>query len=185
MKRQRIDIRQSKNAKSGLHQLCQYLETFIDMDIMVEVGTFAGNSTEIFLQYFKHIICIDPWKSKFDENDTLSNPNKFNMEEVYNQFKEYVVRKYAENITIYRSTSREVIDYIDNELLDFVYIDGNHQEEFIRDDIKLWYPKVKRGGFIGGHDYYSKRHPHIQKVIKENFDNIITFKDTSWITRKE
>lgn len=36
--------------------------------------------------------------------------------------------------------------------LDFVYIDGNHSEEYVRQDIRLWWPKVKIGGMLAGHD---------------------------------
>jgi hypothetical protein len=39
--------------------------------------------------------------------------------------------------------------------LDFVYIDGNHQEEFVSEDIVNYFPKVRSGGVIGGHDFYN------------------------------
>ena len=42
--------------------------------------------------------------------------------------------------------------YADNSL-DFVFIDANHSYEFVKDDIKHWYPKVKKGGILAGHDY--------------------------------
>jgi hypothetical protein len=40
----------------------------------------------------------------------------------------------------------------DNEL-DFVYIDGNHFYLHVKKDIKLYTPKVKLGGYVAGHDY--------------------------------
>lgn len=36
--------------------------------------------------------------------------------------------------------------------LDFVYIDANHAYDYIKEDIAAWYPKVRNGGVIGGHD---------------------------------
>lgn len=42
-----------------------------------------------------------------------------------------------------------------SEKLDFVYIDGNHQEEYVWNDIVNFMPKMKQGGVIGGHDYYN------------------------------
>ena len=36
---------------------------------------------------------------------------------------------------------------------DFVYIDGDHSEKAVASDIRDWYPTVRPGGFIGGHDY--------------------------------
>ena len=41
----------------------------------------------------------------------------------------------------------------EDESLDFVYIDGDHNFRFIAEDIYEWPKKVKKGGVIAGHDY--------------------------------
>jgi hypothetical protein len=40
-----------------------------------------------------------------------------------------------------------------SEYFDLVYIDADHTYPMVKKDIELWYPLVKKGGFIGGHDY--------------------------------
>jgi predicted O-methyltransferase YrrM len=37
--------------------------------------------------------------------------------------------------------------------LDFVYIDGLHDFKSVIDDIAAWYPLVRKGGVVGGHDF--------------------------------
>lgn len=37
--------------------------------------------------------------------------------------------------------------------LDFVYIDGNHNYEYVKKDINIYYKKILPGGIISGHDY--------------------------------
>lgn len=37
--------------------------------------------------------------------------------------------------------------------LDLVFIDADHSEEGVRRDVTAWLPKVRPGGWIGGHDY--------------------------------
>ena len=37
--------------------------------------------------------------------------------------------------------------------LDFVFIDADHTYPAVVADIAAWWPKVKPGGWIGGHDY--------------------------------
>ena len=56
---------------------------------------------------------------------------------------------------------------IKDDSLDFVYIDGNHNYEYVFEDITVWEPKVKKGGLVGGHDYlYEKNKPYHEGVIK-------------------
>ena len=38
-------------------------------------------------------------------------------------------------------------------MLDFCYIDACHEYEAVKEDLAAWYPKVKVGGVIGGHDF--------------------------------
>lgn len=41
----------------------------------------------------------------------------------------------------------------EDKTFDFVFIDGSHLYEAVFNDIRAWLPKVKPGGYIGGHDY--------------------------------
>lgn len=56
--------------------------------------------------------------------------------------------------------------YADSSL-DFVYIDADHTYESARRDIVAWWPKVKYGGIIGGHDFTPEYPGVIQAVIEE------------------
>lgn len=54
--------------------------------------------------------------------------------------------------------------------LDFVYVDGNHEEPFVRADIAAYYPKVRGGGVIGGHDYYNgfrREHDGVVRAVSQ------------------
>ncbi len=39
------------------------------------------------------------------------------------------------------------------EHFDFVYIDADHSYEAVKADIEAWWPKVRMGGVLAGHDY--------------------------------
>jgi hypothetical protein len=45
-----------------------------------------------------------------------------------------------------------VTQFKDGEV-DFVYIDGDHGFDAVKADISAWWPKVKNGGILAGHDY--------------------------------
>ncbi|GAG42319.1 unnamed protein product, partial [marine sediment metagenome] len=65
-----------------------------------------------------------------------------------------------------RTTSRKAIGKI-KKPLDFVFIDGNHSYEYVRQDITLWEPLVTAGGLVSGHDYGSKFHWGVAKAVDE------------------
>ena len=63
------------------------------------------------------------------------------------------VRSYMDKVTFIKKPSVEAASSFKNEIIDFVYIDASHKYEAVKQDIKTWYPKVKKGGVIGGHDF--------------------------------
>jgi len=65
-----------------------------------------------------------------------------------------LLRNYDSKIVWVKKLSADAAKLISDEL-DFVYIDGNHAENFVMNDIENYYPLVKSGGVIGGHDFYN------------------------------
>ena len=48
--------------------------------------------------------------------------------------------------------SDKAADDVPNNM-DFIYVDGGHDYDCVKKDIELYYPKVKKGGVFGGHDF--------------------------------
>ncbi len=55
-------------------------------------------------------------------------------------------------VTPVKMPSVEAAKLYEDKSLFFVFIDGSHLYEAVKEDILAWLPKVKSGGFIGGHD---------------------------------
>lgn len=53
--------------------------------------------------------------------------------------------------------------------LDFVFIDAGHNYPEVREDIMRWAPKVREGGWVGGHDYHARKFPGVVRAVKEHF----------------
>jgi hypothetical protein len=51
--------------------------------------------------------------------------------------------------------------------LDFIYIDGNHEYDFVQKDIETYYPLIKQGGVIGGHDYIPLNKDNVVRAVNE------------------
>jgi hypothetical protein len=65
-----------------------------------------------------------------------------------------LLEPFSEKLVWLKNFSSDAVAEI-TEPVDFVYIDGNHQEEFVVEDIKNYFPIVREGGVIGGHDFYN------------------------------
>lgn len=57
------------------------------------------------------------------------------------------------NYEFIEAFSMEAVKRFEDNSLDFVYIDGDHSYEAVRDDMTAWFPKVKPGGIMAGDDY--------------------------------
>ncbi len=69
-----------------------------------------------------------------------------------------------------------------DESLDFVYIDADHTYEALKEDIAAWFPKVKQGGILGGHDY-CQAFPGVIKIVNEIFKSPNVEEISWWVTK--
>jgi len=177
-------VMRSGDTVKGLKDLCLTIDEKIGGKItIVEIGSYMGESAEIFAEEFPDakIYCIDPWKGGFDDNDTCSHAD---YNEVENQF-DLRTKDYP-NIIKVKDFSTNV-----NIPCDMVYIDGRHFYEGVKEDVLHWLPLSKK--VICGHDYYTDEeflsvHSHVRgvrKAVDEIFgkpDKI--FIDGSWLKWK-
>jgi|TARA_Y100000310_G_C20670619_1_gene810066 hypothetical protein len=133
----------------------------------VEIGTLDGwHALEMMeLLPIKKLYLIDPYRAYKDYDESVKNPRKTQkaLDERMKVAKK-VLEKYGNKVQFIRKFSDDAADLIKDNSLDFIYIDGNHQYEFVKSDLKNYYKKVKKGGFFGGHDYTNS-----QLTILENF----------------
>lgn len=76
--------------------------------------------------------------------------------------------QYRQRCELLKLTTREASTRFDDGFFDFVFIDADHSEFAVADDITHWKPKVKPGGWLGGHDY-SRKFPGVIKSVDRFF----------------
>lgn len=119
----------------------------------VEVGTDLGYYAERLLNQWHGttLTCVDPWCHMPDYHD-ITNRDDAGFEGVYKsvcaKFKPF-----GRKSVILRTTSLEAAGRFPDRYFDFVYLDANHSRQAVTEDLNLWYPKVKPGGILAGHDY--------------------------------
>jgi len=129
--------------------------------IGVEIGTYEGHhAREMFEKLdIEKLYLVDPYEKY--ESTLAPHLQKAKAEalNVLDEFKDKIVIVYEKSV--------EAAKKIADELLDFVYIDGEHSYEAVSQDIPTWYPKVKKGGIVGGHDYTPDYFPGVVKAVDE------------------
>lgn len=127
-----------------------------------EIGVFEGeySSTLCKANPGLHLYCIDPWKMY---PDFIERYTQEILDSSYETASKWL-SKY--NVTIMKQTSVEAAKSFNDNSLDFVYVDGNHKYDFVLEDLNTWYPKVRPGGVLSGHDYRKKVNRIYHKVVE-------------------
>lgn len=121
--------------------------------IIAEIGVEQGVYSEVICKAnpLAMVYSIDAWKSHRGYRD---HTRQSKLDRFYEISKE---RLAPYNNTIIRAFSEQAVAQFDNDLLDAVYIDANHNYENVTKDITMWSDKVKSGGIISGHDYIRRK----------------------------
>ena len=166
-----IQMRNNSNT-SGLLDLINCLPSDI---VMTEIGSYAGESTELFLHSgkIKKMYCIDPWENGYDESDEASLTDFVEVESNFDE------RTKGYDVVKMKMTMVEAVILLPT--LDVIYIDGNHLYDFVLNDIKLSLTKIKKGGIICGHDFTTS---DVARAVNKMFghpDEV--FSDSSWLKK--
>ena len=118
----------------------------------VEVGAFKGYLSKSLLEKWEgKLYMVDVWRQLSNEEyDDISNHK--NHQDAYSDTMNNI-SGFEDRAFMLRMKSIYAVDLFEDESLDFVYIDANHSYEGVKEDIRIWYPKVKKGGLLLGHDY--------------------------------
>lgn len=137
-----VELKESRNDLAKLFR-------GVGAEIGVERGVFSKHickknpRTKLYL--------IDPWVAYTGYRDHVSQ------EKLDRFYEETCIRMGPYNSQIIRKYSIQAMGDFQDDSLDFVFIDANHDYNHCLEDIKGWYKKVKKGGIVSGHDYIRRK----------------------------
>lgn len=136
------------------------------LGVGAEIGVWYGYySNEIAKIYTGKILSIDKWTNTED----------------YERAKDLL--KDTKCVLI-QGYSQEVAKTIPDESLDFVYIDADHDYDNIKADYEAWFPKLRKGGVMSGHDYGDDNGFGVKQYIDELGVPFETTTNDTWEGRK-
>lgn len=162
------------NSVRGLYNL---VEKYVKPNfVMAEIGSFHGVSTMLFAMFAKTVYSIDcydyvvPPTGRIPSHDQLFvEAEKIFLERTSN----------ISNIVKIKETSVAASKKFEDQSLDLVYIDAEHDYNSVSQDVSVWKHKVKNGGVLCGHDWTL---PHIFTILSEQslLNELELYSDSSW-----
>ena len=148
-----------------------------------EVGVMEGNhSIEILNNLdIKKLYCVDPYLPYVDCDKYIKKKIIFQKKTAKKNLSKY------NNVKLVYKMSKKASWLFRDKTFDFVYIDANHSYKHVLEDINCWYPKVKEGGVIGGHDFDTQHNDVILAVLEFMDKNNVKLEGTDnvdwWIKK--
>jgi predicted O-methyltransferase YrrM len=151
----------------------------------VEIGVCLAHTTEAFakgIKNLKKLYAVDNYPTFVDWDGSDWNKDRQDLMKKAAQDK---MLAHKDKVEFLHVSSEEFVKTIEDESLDFVFIDGDHSFEAALKDFQNYYPKVKKGGIFGGHDIQldSVRNA-LTYFLKEKSNEVIGVTNSAWYLRK-
>jgi hypothetical protein len=128
----------------------------------VEIGVRYGQNAEFLLETLDIdlLYLVDPYDAYEEYQEDWDTGMMGEAEEIArNKLESY------DSVKFIKEYSDEAMSELEGDF-DFVYIDGNHEYEYVKKDLSNYYPMVKAGGILAGHDYTGSW-PGVAKAVDE------------------
>lgn len=126
----------------------------------IEIGVKQGDFAKELLDDWKtcekyHL--VDLWAKQENYKD-IANVDNSTHETFYQEAKDKLESHHqgpagGEKIEFHRMLSTEAAKKFEKESIDFIYIDARHDYCGVKEDIEHYWPILKPGGIMAGHDY--------------------------------
>jgi hypothetical protein len=128
-----------------------------------------------------HMIGVDIFEPRpeleFEGGETHIDANLPGHEK---RLRQIIAERYSNRAILIKGLSVEIAKTIIDESLDFVFIDADHRERSVLEDIAAWRPKIRVGGMLTGHDAQAK-FPGVLNAINAVCSGWVQHPDSVWV----
>lgn len=148
-----------------------------------ELGVGSAPTTLWLLDRFPELewIGVDHFPAGFELIDGTKMPQE--RQDKYRANYAMLVEKFAPRLTWLDLPCPEAAAKVEDASLDIVFIDDDHSYEGCKASIEAWRPKVRKGGFLTGHDYSKERFPGVYRAVNELVPDFQLLDDFVWVVQ--
>ncbi|CAE7374233.1 unnamed protein product [Symbiodinium natans] len=156
--------------EEGLEALLrQQQQTLGDRDLnMAEIGVWYGDVSAHLLAEFQnlHMLLVDPYHLRA-EGVAEDQPQGLPVEALDIGTRRTQPFRYRATHLLQHSV--EAAGWVSRNSMDIVYVDGDHSYEGVASDLNAWWPILRDGGAMVGHDY-TITWPGVVRAVNEFAD---------------
>jgi hypothetical protein len=143
-----------------------------DLKVGAEIGVAGGQHIKSLMENTKieKMYGIDPYYDEgWDMHDYFSVDSDYGgFDGLYGEVRD-MLSVYDDRVELIRKKSTDAAPDFEDESLDFVFIDGFHDYENCYNDISFWHHRVRKGGYVMGHDWEHSGFPGVQQAVLEHY----------------
>jgi len=158
--------------------------------LVAEIGVWDGSLSELLLTRQDVVLMmVDSWAPQDARRQSYLNSGDIKAsasDEAMAMAKASAIARTGfamHRAQVYHLDSVDAASKVRDHSLDMVFIDGDHSFEGVARDIEAWKPKVKYGGWIGGHDYGDPAFPGVRQAVRLFWDDVETDMNLTWFKR--
>lgn len=128
---------------------------------VVELGSHCGWWAYRCLRQLPQatVYCVDLW----------------NGPKVWQAWRRNLRQWFPERVIPLRMRTSEASELFPESSLDLVFVDADHHEASVYEDLSLWWPKVAPGGILAGHDWEGKWGPQVRAAVRRLWPDRSTY----------
>lgn len=147
---------------------------------IAEIGVWQGRSlcsvADIIIANDLSVVAVDIFTGTVSEPVLLEEAGRTDIrDEFIKNIKEFGI---LDRTFVLPVSSAEAVKQIADGELDMGFIDAEHTEKACSEDIEIWYPKIKDGGILAGHDY--KYHGGVHAAVNKAFGSAVQSDNNIW-----
>lgn len=156
---------------------------------IIEIGCYQGRTTRVLGDHVPEggcVYAVDPWDGYANNDNSQASwiliPAAPTWEDIYAAWCYHVEDLLASGkVRCIRTTSDDVGRRLTSDgRFDLVFLDGDHREAIVADEIARFRQCLRNGGILAGHDYTHRDWPGVKAAVDAAFPEGVNQVDSIW-----
>ena len=139
--------------RSSLGKILEQEKMTVGVELGVKQGLFSKNILNSWPSCTYYLL-VDIWTQQNNYKDTANVPQ--NRQDAFYATALTNTQHFEDKRHICRNYTSVCVEEVADGFFDFIYVDARHDFKGVYEDLVAWWPKLRTGGIMAGHDYVTQ-----------------------------